>query len=106
MDEDYCREARENVERAGLSGVVEVIHGDAVDVLPQLDGTFDFIFLDVDKGDYVRRFEPCLNHLRSGGVLATDNAGMVWSYNELAVNDERVETMIIPIRDGINLTVK
>jgi predicted O-methyltransferase YrrM len=106
VDEDYCGEARENVERAGLSEVVEIIHGDAVDVLPRLDGTFDFIFLDADKGDYVRLFEPCISHLRSGGVLAADNAGMVWSYNELAMNDERVETMIIPIRDGITLTVK
>ena len=106
IDEDFCREARQNIEKAGFAGVVEVRLGDAVEVVPRLEETFDFIFLDTDKGDYVRLFEPCLDHLRSGGVLAADNAGMVWRYNELARRDWRVETVIVSIADGITLSVK
>lgn len=106
VDEDSCREARENVGRAGFSKVVEVVHGDAVGVVPRLEEVFDLVFLDTDKGDYVQLFEPCLDHLRSGGVLAADNAGMVWRYNEMAKKDRRVETIIVPIGDGITLSVK
>ncbi|MBO5310129.1 MAG: O-methyltransferase [Clostridia bacterium] len=75
IEKDACRLeiARQNFEKAGLSPRVETILGDANQVVQNLDGTFDFIFLDGPKSHYGRQLPHLLNHLAVGGTIVADN---------------------------------
>jgi len=106
-----AKEAADNVARAGLADIVQVIHGDAFVEIPKLTGTFDMIFLDAWKKDYKRFFELTFPALDAGGVFlahnvvnkrsemgdffdAIDNAPGAWS------------TIVAPSGEGISLTYK
>lgn len=65
--------ARENFRRAGKEEQITLIEGDAMDVLKTLEGSFDFIFMDAAKGQYIRYMPQVLRLLRPGGTLVTDN---------------------------------
>jgi len=75
IDASMVRRARAYIERAGLETTVTVKTGDAIDLLGQLEGSFDMIFMDIEKLDYIRALEPCRRLLRSGGLLVADNVG-------------------------------
>lgn len=102
---------------------IEIQIGNAMDVLDELDESFDLVFIDADKSNYVNYYEKVLEKMNSGGVILADN--VLWygkvleepkpndkdtivlkEFNELAANDDRVETIILPIRDGISLIRK
>jgi caffeoyl-CoA O-methyltransferase len=68
-----AREAAANVQRAGLSDIVQVIAGDAFVEIPKLAGTFDFVFLDAWKKDYARFFTLMLPRLDAGGLFLAHN---------------------------------
>lgn len=116
--------ARENVKKAGCKDVINIIEGDALDVLPYLDKKYDFIFLDAAKGQYPEFFPYCFRLLRQGGLLVSDNIlykGMV-ANDELVVrrkktivkrlreyldhicNQAELETAILPIGDGVAIS--
>lgn len=97
--------------------------GNALEVIPQIDKTFDLIFIDADKDNYPNYFDVIINKLNIGGVLLSDN--VLWSgkvikplkeddsstkallqYNSLLKEDNRLETIILPIRDGLTLSRK
>lgn len=65
--------ARENFKEAGRQEQIELLEGDAKDILPSLDGLFDFVFLDAAKGQYARFLPEIACLLRIGGILVTDN---------------------------------
>ncbi len=73
-DADKVKLARDNLERAGLRDVVEIIHGRAADTLPRLPGPFDLIFLDADRASYRAYLELAVPKLVPGGLLVADNA--------------------------------
>lgn len=73
IDPDMAGIARSNIEKAGLSGRIRVILGDASDVFPALSGNFDMIFLDSAKGQYVRLLDDVVRLLSPGGLLVADN---------------------------------
>jgi predicted O-methyltransferase YrrM len=120
--EDMVDRARGNLKEAGLEAVVEVVHGDALDVLPGLGGGYDLIFNDVDKLAYPKLLPLCKEALQPGGVLVTDN--VLWSgrvanpedssasteaireYNHLLAAAREMTTVILPVRDGISISVK
>jgi caffeoyl-CoA O-methyltransferase len=72
-DSERAKELVANVERAGLSDVVEVVSGDAFARIPQLKGTFDFVFLDAWKRDYKRFFDLVYPRLDKGGLFVAHN---------------------------------
>ena len=72
-DETRARELAENVNRAGLSDIVQVVSGDAFAQIPSLPGTFDFVFLDAWKKDYQRFFELVYPRLETGGLFIAHN---------------------------------
>lgn len=95
--------------------------GDAVSVVPKLDLLFDLVFIDAGKTDYDTHFENVIKKVRSGGIILSDN--VLWSgkvispaspadkatqalqaYNLKLKQDPRVETVILPIRDGLTLS--
>ena len=72
-DPERAKELVSNIERAGLSGVVEVVSGDAFERIPRLTGTFDFVFLDAWKRDYKRFFDLVYPRLDKGGLFVAHN---------------------------------
>lgn len=94
VDPDYARVARKNVEAAGLTEKVEIITGDALNVLQNLEGEnpqIDLFFMDADKPNYVNYFRWALRHSRKGSVILADNVireGKVLDENS---TDEKVK---------------
>ena len=95
--------------------------GEAIDIIPDLDKQFDLVFIDADKENYINYFEMIVPKMNKGGVILSDNvlwSGKVleplqkndWStkilleYNQLLKNDPRVETVLLPIRDGLTVS--
>jgi len=75
IDEDEAEMARKNIRRAQVRPRVDVLVGDAIELLPSLDGPFDLVFLDADKSEYMRYLELVESKLPSGSVVVADNAG-------------------------------
>ena len=118
--------AVDNVFASGYEKKIKVIEGEAAEVLRWLDGSFDFIFLDAAKGQYIEFLPDIMRLLKSGGVLLSDNIlyhGMVEDeekierrkitivkrlhmYLEEIMSNEELTTSIIPIGDGVALSVK
>ena len=118
--------AVDNVFASGYEKKIKVIEGEAAEVLHWLDGSFDFIFLDAAKGQYIEFLPDIMRLLKSGGVLLSDNIlyhGMVEDeekierrkitivkrlhmYLEEIMSNEEMTTSIIPIGDGVALSVK
>lgn len=117
--------ASEYVRRAELTSKINLIEGDALTVMPQLEKKYDLIFLDADKEDYEKLFYYSLVLLKKGGVLFVDN--LLWhgyaasskvptnyrnstkairEFNKLFMNQDALQTTIITVGDGIGLGVK
>ncbi|MEE9237749.1 MAG: O-methyltransferase [Thermoplasmata archaeon] len=122
MREEMARRAGKSIERAGLQDSVEILVGKALELLPTLGDGFDIVFNDINKEDYPAVLPLCKEALRSGGLLLTDNVlwgGRVVSeqdvspsteaireYNRVLAEDEEWTTVILPIRDGVSISVK
>ena len=97
--------------------------GSAIDIIPTLDTTFDLVFMDADKPNYITYFHQIIDKLNPGGVILSDN--VLWSgkvieelnpqdvstkivleYNALLKDDPRLETVLLPIRDGLTVSIK
>ena len=118
--------AVDNVFEAGYEKKIRVVEGEAAEVLHWLDEGFDFVFLDAAKGQYIEFLPDIMRVLNKGGVLLSDNIlyhGMVEDeekierrkitivkrlhmYLEEIMNNESLTTSIIPIGDGVALSVK
>ncbi len=77
IDENEAETARRNIIDAGLSDIVKVVTGDAMNIIPQLDGFFDMVFLDAVKHQYLTYLKLVEDKLREGAVIVADNVG--WS---------------------------
>lgn len=112
--------ARRYFKEAGLEEIIRYIQGDALKIIPGLDEKFDLIFLDADKENYPAYLPLCKQKLRPGGLLMADNT--LWSgkvlqkarsgdyetkgiarFNEMVRHDPDLESIIIPLRDGVSL---
>lgn len=118
--------AKSNIKKANLEDVVNIIAGDALEVLACLNKQYDIVFLDAAKGQYPEFLPECLRLLSSGGLLISDNIlykGMIAnddlvvrrkktivkrlrSYLDILCNSENLETSIIPIGDGVAISYK
>ena len=95
--------------------------GDAKNIIPNLNKKFDLVFIDADKENYINYFHSIVPMMNKGGIILSDN--VLWSgkvieeldpkdtstkilieYNELLKNDSRVETVLLPIRDGLTVS--
>jgi len=99
---------------------IEIRMGPALDTINKLNMTFDLVFIDADKENYVNYYDSVLPKVRSGGLIVVDNA--LWSgkvlnpqdketqtianLNKKIVQDERVENVLLTIRDGVNVVRK
>lgn len=118
--------ARENFKLAGADNDITLLEGDAKELLPKIDGMFDLIFIDAAKGQYPYFFKSCLPKLNTGGLIICDNVlykGMI-ATDELVIrrkitivkrlrsllkdimHNELVHSAIIPIGDGVSISIK
>lgn len=101
--EDRVEVAKRALEMAGVQQQVRLITGDAFEVVPQLEGQFDFIFLDAAKADYHRFYEMLLPRVRIGGMLVAHNVisrnEEVRPFLERIRRDERVISSVVQIGD-------
>ncbi len=123
-NEDCAKLARQNFARGGAVQIKQIV-GDGADVLRQTDETFDFIFLDANKSLYMKCLPDVLRILAPGGILAADNVlyrGMVpggatarrkrtlvhnlQDFLSAISHDPRLTTSILPIGDGLSLSVR
>lgn len=119
--------AKENFQKAGKEEVITLLEGDAIDILGNLKETYDFIFMDAAKGQYINFLPDILRLLKKGGLLVSDNilqdGEMIESkfavtrrnrtihkrmreYLYALTHHEELETVILPIADGVTLSVK
>jgi predicted O-methyltransferase YrrM len=127
MDPARVKVARANFERAGLADRVSVMTGDAQLLVAKVSGPFDLIFQDGNKRLYSPMLDRLIELLRPGGLLVTDNVlwdgevvpGFVSSpqreaadtraiadYNQRISTDPRLTTAIVPLRDGVSISVR
>lgn len=117
-DEKRYLMTKKNVEEAGLGNIVELIHGDAVKVADGLTDQFDIILQDADKRIYPSMLETCIRLTRTNGVIIADDtlfkfrgwdrftSAPLSAYNKLVFNDHRLLSTILPIGDGVTVSVK
>ncbi|MFH1742312.1 MAG: class I SAM-dependent methyltransferase [bacterium] len=73
IDSDIAQQCRENIRKVGLDKTVTVVEGDALKVIPELEGKFDFMFIDAVKKDYFKYFNAARFLLKPGAVIVADN---------------------------------
>ena len=112
---------REFFDRSGYGSQIVQHLGKAADIIPALNTTFDLVFIDADKQNYAHYFDLVIEKMNRGGLILSDN--VLWSgkvveevkhndkhtqalmaYNQKIKDDPRVETVLLPIRDGITLS--
>ncbi len=113
---------KEFIARENLTDRIELILGNALDIIPTLKHQFDLVFIDADKVNYTNYYDLIIDKMPTGGVILADNVlyeGEVLqpetaskngralaAFNQKIQQDERVENMLLPLRDGIMLMRK
>ena len=119
--------ARDNFKKYGKSEIIDLIEGDAMEILPTLEGTYDFIFMDAAKGQYINFLPEIMRLLSPGGLLVSDNVlqdGEIIESKYAVVRRDRtihtrmrdylyelkhmdgLTTAILPVGDGVTVSVK
>ena len=129
INEEMGPFAKKYFKKSGLESKIDFRIGNAIDIIPTLDLNFDLVFIDADKEQYLDYYEMALEKTKKGGFILVDN--VLWSgkvlenntakskskkadketkgiiaFNQFIKNDQRVEKVIIPIRDGITIIRK
>jgi predicted O-methyltransferase YrrM len=110
-DPARAREAAENIRRAGLQDVVQVIAGDAFAAIPNVPGTFDLVFLDAWKPDYRKFFDLVFPRVEPGGLFLAHNVinkrhEMLDFLEAIAAHPQALNTTVSPGHEGISITYK
>jgi caffeoyl-CoA O-methyltransferase len=113
INPDTVAIARRYTEEAGVADRIQYMLGPALDTLSKLDGPFDLVFIDADKGGYVDYYEAVLPKLADDGVILADNtlfgvgtgesAKAIQRFNKHVRDDPRVEQVLLTIREGVTL---
>ncbi len=121
IQEDSNRVARSFVEKSEFDDRIEFRLGFATEIIPTLDEVFDLVFIDADKPNYSNYYDLVIDKVRPGGFIIADN--VLWSgkviepemdentqalheYNQKILADDRVENILLPIRDGLMVSRK
>lgn len=121
INEELHAMQRRYFDESGYGPQIVQHTGDALEIIPHLDEVFDIVFIDAEKISYDRYYEAAIKKCRSGSIILSDN--VLWSgkvveplepkdratkilldYNKKLRNDPRVETVLLPIRDGLTLS--
>ena len=123
-NEELVNLQRRFFDRSGFGHQIHQYTGRALEIIPMLNIKFDLVFIDADKPNYVNYFHQIIDKLNSKGVILSDN--VLWSgkviepivdqldistktllqYNRLLKEDSRLNTILLPIRDGLTISIK
>ncbi|SFS67230.1 caffeoyl-CoA O-methyltransferase [Zhouia amylolytica] len=120
INEELQELQRTYFDKSGFGDRIVQHLGNALDLIPEIDSNFDLVFIDADKENYSRYFDLIIEKMNPGGIILSDN--VLWSgkvlreakpndkstialkaYNKKLKEDKRVETVLLPIRDGLTL---
>ena len=120
-NEELFNFQRKYFDRSAYKDQIKQYIGEALDVIVDIKGPFDLVFIDADKANYMNYFKAVIDNMNSGGVILSDN--VLWSgkvtekpnpkdedtialiaYNKLINEDPRMETVLLPIRDGLTIS--
>jgi predicted O-methyltransferase YrrM len=123
IDEERAKEAKENIEKIGVADRINIMVGNAVDILPTISQEYDIVFIDAAKGKYPVFLENAIRLIKNGGLILADNIlykGYVMSdynkhkqrtavrhlreYIQEITEDEKLESEILEIGDGLAIT--
>ena len=109
------------INKSRYKNQIKLYLGNALDVIPNINDSFDLVFIDADKSNYSKYFELVISKMNKGGVILSDN--VLWygkvldepdhddddtksliAYNKLLKEDQRIETILLPIRDGLTIS--
>lgn len=115
--------ARKFFNKSGLEDKIKLHIGNALKIIPTLNETFDIVFIDADKENYINYYNLIFDKVRKGGFIIADN--VLWSgkvlteaqendidtinlqkFNKLITEDKRVENILLPLRDGLMIIMK
>lgn len=107
--------------KSNFTSKIKQLTGNALQVIPAIKDTFDLVFIDADKPNYINYFNLIIDRMNSGGIILSDN--VLWSgkvvekldpkdestktilaYNKLLHEDSRIDTVLLPIRDGLTVS--
>ena len=108
-------------DKAGIKNQIQQYVGNALEIIPTIDARYDLVFIDADKSNYINYFNLIIDKMNPGGIILSDN--VLWSgkviekldpkdldtkvlleYNALLNSDDRIETVLLPIRDGLTVS--
>jgi len=108
-------------QKSGFRNQIKQHVGNALEIIPTIDKKFDLVFIDADKSNYSNYFHLIIDKMNTGGIILSDN--VLWSgkivekldpkdkdtkallaYNTLLNSDKRIETVLLPIRDGLTIS--
>ncbi len=120
-NEELCSLQTAYFEKSGYKNQIQQYVGNALEIIPTIDEKFDLVFIDADKSNYINYFHLIIDKMNTGGVILSDN--VLWSgkvveplnpkdidtkilleYNKLLNADDRLETVLLPIRDGLTIS--
>jgi len=108
-DPEKCEAWRRNVAEAGLEDWLELVEGDAVKTLPEIQDIFDVVFIDAEKEDYERLFELARDKVEPGALFVADNvlshAEPLAAYSAARQVDPTLESVTVPLDRGLELSV-
>lgn len=112
---------RKYFDKSNFGSQIKQYVGNALQIIPSIEDSFDLVFIDADKSNYSNYFNLIIEKMNSGGVILSDN--VLWSgkvieklnpkdidtaalleFNKLMNEDDRIETVLLPIRDGLTLS--
>jgi predicted O-methyltransferase YrrM len=107
--------------KSGFRNQIQQFVGNALEIIPKIEEKFDLVFIDADKSNYINYFHLIVDKMNSGGIILSDN--VLWSgkvvekldpkdqdtkvlleYNKLLNSDARIESVLLPIRDGLTIS--
>ncbi|HET8858417.1 O-methyltransferase [Marivirga sp.] len=124
VNEELAERVEEYFQSSEFSDKIEMKIGKALEIMPTLNKTWDMVFIDADKSNYLNYYKLCFNQVRKGGYILVDN--VLWSgkvleknrkkldkdtesmleFNEFVHQDDRVQNVLFPIRDGLMILRK
>ena len=123
IDDEMEDFIRDQLEQSDLKEKIHLHIGDALEIIPKLEGHFDLVFIDADKRDYCDYYNLVFDKTREGGIILADNT--LWNgkvleephtndqqtygimrFNEMIAKDKRIEKVILPLRDGLTIIYK
>lgn len=123
VNEELVDLQRKYFDKSGFGHQIIQHTGNALDIIPQINTSFDLVFIDADKPNYCNYFNLIIDTLNPGSIILSDNVlwhgkvveqlnpkdsstKAVLEFNSLLKNDDRIETVVLPIRDGLTISRK